>query len=287
MPEVEQQQDIAPESAVLESETPVTPEAPVAADTTEQVQETDEQKNERELAERQKRSEASQRGIKKRIDELTADKYAEREARQQAELARQRAERELDEWRRVIQGQQQPQQDREPQRSDFTEYEDWVAAVAVHRTQKAIEARLAARERAAAEQYARQQQTHQFTQIRTQFDGRQQAFAKEHPEYFDAVNTEDVRVPETSAAYIQVMEDGPAVILHLAKNPEIARSLWGKAPHEQALALGRISAKLGSPPQVSNAPPPGKPVGAKAGDASNPPQDMEGYLRWAAKQGLK
>lgn len=269
----------APPSEPAEQQQPV--EQPVAPDTTETVaEETDEQKNAREIAEQRERSEKRARGVQKRMDELTADKYAER-------AARERTERMLEQVLLAQQqrsGPQQAAEGQEPRREDFSDYEDFVAAKAEHRAVKGAQEVFRRELQGAAQASQDAQVQQQATALRQQFVARQQEFAKAVPDYFETVNTEDVRVPEASAALLHTMDDAPAVIYAIAKHPQIATRLWNEPPARQAILLGQLSAMLRSSPQVSKAPEPGRPTGARAGESGAPPQDMEGYMKWRAKQ---
>lgn len=277
MPEALLQQVTAPESAAQESESADQAVA-VATDTTEQVAETDEQKNARELAEQQARSERRARGVQKRLDELTAEKY---EARARAE----RAERMLEQAMRGNQPAPAAEQpDAEPKREQYANYDDWVAALAEHRAAKRAEKIIADRFGQVHQQQTDFAQQQEVMRLRNQFAARQQDFAKKNADYFDVVQTEDVRIPNEAAAFLHTMEDAPAVIYHMAKNPEVAQRLWNEPPIRQAMLLGELSAQLKTPPKVSNAPPPGKPTGARSGESNEPPSDYQGYLKWRAKQ---
>src|SRR5262252_5004355 len=78
MPEAPQQNEPAgSEAPAQQSELPIEETGGQAgvADTPEQVAETDEEKNARELREQQERSERRAKGVQKRLDELTRDKY--------------------------------------------------------------------------------------------------------------------------------------------------------------------------------------------------------------------
>ena len=280
MPDVTQEQIAASESAVPESETTgIAPAEPVVSDATEQ--ETDEQRNERATRETQERAEKRARGVQKRLDELTADKYAER-------AAREAAERRSEQLMAMVQGRTQqtaPPETGEPKREQFTDYEEFVAAKAEYRAlQKADQL---FQQRQAQQQRAFEQQRMQATaaQVQQQFRSRVDEYAKSKPDFADLVteNT-DVRIPDETAAIVQMMDDGPAILYHMGKNPEIARQLWGKPAMVQAMVLGQLSASIKSGPAVSSAPAPGKPVGAKSGSSENPPSDMDGYMRWRAKQ---
>ena len=281
MPEVEQQvavpeDNTAQLSEALEQE--VTQESSqVAADTTETEAETDEQKNERELKAQQERADKRARGVQKRLDELTADKYAERSAREAAE-------RRLD----MLMAQQQPrpaiQQDQtEPQRGQFDDYEKFIEARAEWRAEKAVERRMS-------------QQTQQWDQQRQQGEVQRQAQAiasdfqrklaegrKSIPDFDEVIaDASDVQVGNAFPA-IATSDNPAALMVYLGKNPDVAARLSTLPPVLAAREIGKLEAKLVTPPQVSKAPSPGKPVGSKPGSASDPPEDIEGYMAWAKK----
>jgi hypothetical protein len=252
-----------------------------APDTAEQVAETDEQKNAREVAEQRERSERRARGVQRRLDELTREKY-------DAAARADRLEGLLTHALTGRAGQPQlPAAPEEPKRETYANYDDWVGALAEHRAERKAEAIVTRILGQTNAQYERVQQQRQVDELRANFAERQQKFAAATPDYFDVVQTDDVRVPDESAAFLHTMEDAPEVIYHMAKHPEFAKRLWSQPPVRQAMLLGALSAQLKAAPQVSKAPPPGKPTGATASASNEPPQDMEGYLKWREKNRSK
>lgn len=262
----------APEATAPAADTP----APVndgqvsdAPGAPEQVEETDEQKNTRLIREREERSQRQLKGVQKRFDELTRDKYAER-------AARERAEREADELRKRLSGnaQSQASTDGPPKREDFADYDSWIEAKAEYKAAQIVERKLqeaerAAQERQAQEQLARQQQegrraiVQSAEKLRAQF--------KDFDEAMD--NIVDVDAPPAMERAIAMSENPAAILYALGKQPEVARQIARLDPLAQAKAIGAIEFALKSrPPQVSQAPAPGAPVG---GRPSSPPQTLE------------
>ena len=115
------------------------------------------------------------------------------------------------------------------------------------------------------------------------FAERQRTLEKTIPDFRETIEDADVSIPQESLAILRHMEDGPLLAYHIAKNPEIAEKLSGQPPYLQAVTLGQISTTLKATPQISKAPPPGKPVQTKPGSSSEPPSNPDDYSAWAAK----
>lgn len=250
-----------------------------ATDTPETVAETDEEKNQRELDERQKRSERASKGIQRRFDELTSEKHALHRQNEQLLAALQ-----------TIAGRgQAPQQaaapNAAPVRGADEDYESWVSRKAEYaaeqRATRLVSERLSQMEQ--TQNMTRQQA--QAVQVRSEFESRMSEFARSATDWNEVVaNNHDIDIPNEAAAVIHTMPDGPAILYAIGKNPALASQLQGGNVVQQAMVLGQISAALkSSTPQVSNAPPPGRPVGSKPGSSSEPPTDFKAYEAWAAK----
>lgn len=249
----------AGQAASTESEVVEQTTSPGATDTPETVAETDEQKNARVIAEREERSRKRAATIQRRIDELTADKYAER---QRAE----RLERALDEYRQNQQRAQQPQGNARPSREQFNDFDDYQAALAEWKASEVVERRMEAERKQWEAQYRQQAAQQQVQRIAQDHANRLQAYAKSNPDFAEVAESDTV-VNDAAAVLLTTMENGPALIHALHRSPELVDRL-NKAPaHLQGVILGEISASLKKSPQVSNAPAPGVPVGGKAAPA--------------------
>lgn len=256
-----------------------------AADTTGQASETDEQRNAKADAETKQRQERARTAYQKRVDELTADKHAERRAREAAEARLQRIEQEQ------LQNRQQPQQPAGPPdpKTFKGTYEEYVAAVAEYRTRQAtaeqirqweqrqIEANNTARAQAAAEQIAQQ------------FHAKHTEDAKSIPDYEAVVSNSQVPVPPHVAMELANANRPAAVIYYLAQHPDVGMQLANMAPVAVARVVSRIDAAMSSAKTTSNAPAPGKPAQGRSGGGNddNPPEDTEAYMRWAERRKLR
>jgi hypothetical protein len=273
------EQVAAPDSdAVNESESLLPQEAEQGATDTpdQEAVKTDEQKNAEIAAEAarkaQERQERKQSRLNERFAELTAEKRA--------------AEQRANDLMELLKGQksqavQAPQG--EPNREQFDSYEDFVVARAEYRAeQRALSLVKAETERM-------QQQTHEVQRQQTQAQAmaaHRQRLAeaqKAIPDFREVVEDADVQIPQFVANALAEMEDGPALMYHMAKNPTLAAQFDGLTPQRQLLKLGQMSAAIASKPQVSAAPPPGKPVASKPGSTSEPPENPDEYMKWAEK----
>lgn len=244
----------------------------------EQAQETDEQKNERVQREAQDRAKRRQQGVQKRIDELTADKYAERAARERVEreLAQLRQERERE----------AKQATGAPKREQFDSYEEFLRAEAVHAA-KQVAAQEVAQARQQAEEQARQRsESERVRSEADQFRKRQAEFIKATPDYMDVMEAAgDMELPEGVYKTLRVIPEGPAVAYALAKNPALMEQFQDAPADMHGVLIGKIVASLGSPAKgsISKAPPPGTPVRSRPGSSSEPPTNPDEYQVWAAK----
>lgn len=293
MPQFGVDPNAAPEVAAPTSEAPILNEeearelagnADVPAEQ-ETVEETDEQKNEQVLRERRERSEARERGVQRRIDELTADKYAERERATMLERQVHAAQAEI--ARLTAQGVQPQRGDVEPDRSKYDDWEAYQRDLAKYEARQVARAELAEARRQAAE--AQQQAAYEAAQaqLNAGFANNQAQFAKARPDYVEKLQAaSDVPMSAATEAAIKALPNGPAVALWLAENKQVAHAIASQPDVMQGFVLGNISSHISSG-RVSSAPRPGQPVGGggPSGDDS-PPTDTAAYNRWAAKRGL-
>lgn len=253
-----------------------TEESTASTDTAEtKAVETDEQKTEREKAEKEaERADKKQKALDRRFAEITAEKHAER-ARADA-LAR-----EIEALK-----QQKPavQEDGEPKREAFDDYESYLDARATYRAEQQA--------KRIVEDFAKQQKAQMEAQGREQrlreeinaYRVRQQEIAKSIPDYREVLDEAKVELPPQVLQMLTRLEDGPLLIYHLAKSPELQAQFSTQAPEMHGVLLGQLSATLkASAKTVSSAPAPGKPSGTKPGASSEPPTDPEKYMEWASK----
>jgi hypothetical protein len=259
------EQVAAPEQAVQESD-PLQGQQPGATDTPETVAETDEQKNARELAEREKRSKAASRGIQRRFDELTAARHAaEREKEQLLGLVQSLVGK-------GTQPQQAPQDaNAEPVRGQDEAYEDYVARKAEWRAERKAESLLRQAQEANQRQHAQATVQQAVRALEQDFQSRTDKYAKDNPDFAEVASNEDIEVPDDVGGLVRMPYiNGPAVLHAIHRNPALAAELRKYDGNVPALAavLGRIDAQLKVTPQVSKAAPPGNPVGTRSGSAN-------------------
>jgi DNA repair exonuclease SbcCD ATPase subunit len=274
------QAEVAAGNAAPESDPPLTTAQPGATDTPETVEETDEQKNARELNERQERAKKRNDGIQRRFDELTRDKYAERQARE-------RAERDADELRKQLTGrQQQPEADGSPKRESFADYEAYIEAKAEYKAEQKARAVFDERTKAYQQAQHKAQAIHRAQRIAQEYGQRVQAFAKEQPDFANVAN-DDTVLNDDAISILLELENAPALIYALHKSPQLVERLNSAPANKQGVILGEISASLKKSPQVSNAPAAGAPVGGKASPTKSlADMDYDEYVK-ARRRGQK
>jgi hypothetical protein len=268
--------EIVEQQSETEVITPVAGEADAP-----EVVETDEQKNERvkaEDAERaQRKEEKRQLSVQKRIDELTADKYAERKRADELAARLERME--------AATAKPAAQPSGAPKREDFEDYADFVRADAKFEAVQAARELVESERRQQQETQTRSTQEQSRAAAEKQFLERRAAVEKEIPDYRDVIEDWEPKLPDSVVEMIVDLEQGPLISYHLAKNPELEAQFRNAPARMHGVLMGQLIATLKSPPKVTAAPTPGKPVGAKAtsssnGDYTGPP---EGYYAWAKK----
>lgn len=273
MPEVDVTQPATAESVAPPSETLIEGQQPGSTDTPETVAETDEQKNQRVAAEESERAKKRLGGFQRRINEITAEKHAaERRAEQMLAIVQQAISR----------GQQpqgsQPNPNGEPIRTADEAYEDWVARRAEWRAEQKLNTRLAEFTNAQQRQAQEAAQAWQRAQAAQSYSETVAEFSKANKADWDkyVANADDVQVPDGLQNILSDLgKDAPIVLLAIGRNPALAQSLNGLSERQLLVKTAQIAAAARSvPPQVSKAPPPGDPVGARTGSAGKDARDM-------------
>jgi hypothetical protein len=271
----EQVQDTAAVSAVDTPE-PATPET-VEPGTTETVAETDEQKAQREQQDAEQKQRRARDRLQRRFGELTAQ-IRQRDAQ---------IEQLMSVLQRNGQPAAQPQPaDGAPKREAFESYEDYLEAKAEWKAEQRARALIEEREQQSRQQQQRTQQQTHVQQVVQSFATRQQEFAKSTPDYFEALESSTADLPDEIVPLLMQVPDGHIAAYAIAKTPDLAQQLWNKSQFEQAAILGSIVAtyKARPSPQVSTAPPPGKPVAPRGAAASNLPSDTDSPEEWLRKR---
>lgn len=289
MPEevLEQQQVASPDNAAQTSETESqVSEQTAVADTATEANEavTDEQKN-REVQEQEKqKAERRSRGVQKRMDELTRDKYAERQAREA--LEKQNAEL-LAMLKGGAKQSQAVDADAQPTPDQFTDYQEYIRADARWIARQEAKALVEQTRKTMNEEQQRTAQEQSERQMAASFAQRQREIAKAIPDYEQTMadGAHEINVPNGVFDMIRRMPgtDGHLVAYHMVKTPALADQFFSNPPELHGVLLGQLLATVKGAAKVSNAPPPGKIVRANTGSSSEPPEDTAAYFAWAEK----
>lgn len=277
MPEEELQaatpEEVANNSEIVEETNNGEPEAP-------EVEETDEQKNERVQKEAQERSEKKAKGIQKRMDELTADKYAER--KRADDLAAMNAK-----LMAMIEGNQKPQAQAssgEPNPEDYEGNEaGYWRAVAKYEAAEAAKAVVAERLKVSEEQAKRLSEEQKEQEVAKNFVARRKEAEKTIPDYKDVVGEWTPAVPQSVQNMLIRLEEGPLIAYHLAKNPQLEEQFNEQPEYMHGVLLGQLLSTIKAAAKTTTAPKPGTPVASKAGTSTEPPSDPKLYRAWADK----
>lgn len=252
-------------------------------------EETDEQKNERVQREAgeaaAKRADKQSRGVQKRIDELTADKHAER--KRADELASQNARiLALLEGKSGSPGGPAKASDDAPTREQFGSYEEYLRADARYEARREAKELIESSTKAQREAQAKTAAERAVIESRRSYATREAEIASKIPDYFEVMEDANVSIPTKAYDLIQKMADGPLIAYHIAKQPDLAKQFWQNAddPAMHGIILGQLSATLkATPSKISNAPAPGKTVRSQPASSDAPPTDPKHYIAWANK----
>jgi hypothetical protein len=222
------------------------------------------------------------------------DKVRRERAQKNQRQAYERLQRERDEYRQIAlaaaQRNTQPPSpppaevaDAAPKRDQFDSYEDWVRADSRYVARKEAEDAFERRMRSAAEQMSAVQAQHTEQSVAAGHFQRAQEFAKVATDFADVTDRDDIVIPPAASHAIQRMQDGPALLYAMGRDPAIAHRLNTMEPAEQLVYLGTLSAALRRPPQISKAPPPGQTVSGRS-DGSKTPRDIDAYYEQVRKR---
>lgn len=244
------------------------PEAEKPAEVEEAKESTEEAKTEEAAEEGQERDEKGKfkPKLQDRFDELTRQKHeASREAAYWRGIAESRATKE------------QPQADAEPKAEDFSEYGDYVRALAKHEAKALVKAEL-------AQQDAQRQEAAKATT----WHQRAEAVKADLPDFDQVMRSSSAPMTQAMAEAIKESEIGPRLAYHLAQNPEVAAKLASMSPLAAAMEIGKIGASLSTaaaspPPQkrITSAPIPPTTVGSGKSTSGDPGKMSQAdYMEW-------
>lgn len=169
-----------------------------------------------------------------------------------------------EELARVKSQSSQQQEPREPQRDQFEDYEQYLRAVTKYDATQAATAVTKA-DREASHRAQQQRQSNQGAEkVAQTWVEREKAFILENKDYEEVVvpYVEDSLGSLSDAARRQILDSGPQLLAHLAKNPDLHDEIAELSPRDQKTELAKLAAKISDAPakRVSHAPPPMKPV---------------------------
>jgi len=168
-------------------------------------------------------SDPAQDAVQKRINKITADKYAEK-----------RRADELEAKLKALEASKKPLPAAAPQLEDY-DYDDSAhqEALIEYRIQKALETQ---------QQLTRQQQEEQaLRKIADDFTTKEAEYLAKHPEY----STEVANLPRFGTETLNaIYELGPQVSHYLAKHLDVASEIASASPTMAAVKLGQISMGL-------------------------------------------
>jgi signal recognition particle GTPase len=174
-----------------------------------------------------------------------------------------------------------------PAIEDFDDVNKWSAAFAAYtKREAAAEAQTAVRTALGKVETERAQQTTQQA-----FAEREAAYARENPDYAEAVGDQSLGqyVTQTISQVIVESEVGPALSHHLATHLDELQRIARLQPHQQAKELGKLEVKIAALPKRQAAPPakvvqqtkapaPPSPVGSATPTRSIAEMPLDEYL---------
>lgn len=213
-----------------------------------------------------------QKGIEKRISELTR--------------ARREAERDRDTWKEKALASQKAQDAlAEPKEADYADPNDFTKATVKHAVKTAV-AETAADE---AANRARDADIAAHAAADAIWSERISTYRQATPDYDKVIAAAaDLAVAPYVADALKDSDNGPALLYHMAKNPEVADRLNSMTPVRAAMEIGRLEATLDAKPvkSPSNAPPPITPIAARrTGNIDLASASMEDFIAARNKQG--
>lgn len=189
------------------------------------------------------------KGVGKRINELTREKHEERRAREAAEARAADLERRLAALERGEKPQQPPAQqqaDGRPKLEDFDfDAEAHAEAVAEWKFNQLEQQREAKK---------------QAEQRQATLAEKESAFIAENPDYYEVARAPHVPITQEMAEVILQADNPPAIAYYLGKNLSEAAEISRMSPLAQARAIGRIEMQLAAPRTPAAPTPPPTPV---------------------------
>lgn len=256
---------------------PAAPEDSAQSETTEKTQATE--TTEQQEAKKQSR-------FQRRLDRHKAEKI---QAQTEARLLRERLA-ELE----ARQNQQQKPEAGEPKRENFESYEDFLEAKAVYKAEQKVNERLNAEREVSQKQRQQQGVAAEAEKLAQSWTKREQDFISQNKDYTATVTpfVEEGMAGLDGLARRAIVEsqNGPALLMYLAANPEIAEEIAELSPLQQIAELGALKVRMTpAAKQKSSAPAPIRPgnSGKSAGTGYSENMTDAQYYAWRKSQGAK
>lgn len=218
------------------------------------------------------------------------------------ELTRQRreAERERDYWRAQAALRQETEAPKaeKPTPDKFTDYNEYVEALAEWKADQKIETKLAEREKVQAEKSAAEKRAQAWREST-------EAVQKEMPDFNEVIEAAaDTPISNHLREIMDESDNRAKLLYHFAKNPDVVEKLNAMSPTAAAREVGRIEVAFDRPatppvekveeetppPPVkrTNAPPPAKQSGSGRSTAVDLGKaSMDDYIATRVKQGAR
>lgn len=214
------------------------------------------------------------KGVQKRIDRLTRERY--------------RLQGELEALRRQQTPQtevRQPQANAEsaPTPEQFQSYESYLEAKAEWKAEQKVAEVLNRHQESTRQQSAQAEST----RLQRQWESRIETAMEAYDDFEEVALAADVPITDSMMQAILRAEKGADVAYYLGKNRSEAEKIARMDPFSQAIAIGRLEATIAQPAakKTTAAPPPIIPVGARASASKDPEKmPMNEWLAWRREQ---
>lgn len=195
--------------------------------------------------------------LNERFSDMTAKRKAAEEAAAKAATeakaareARDKAEAEAKALRDKYEPPKSDELGPEPLVSQFTNVEEWGKALKEWVADKT--------ERDSATKQAEARQKQESEAVAKAWGERQANYKKENPEYEEAIAKSEVKVSDQVRDAILDSDVGPALLHHLAKNPDVAERLGTLSVQKALKEIGRLEEKFSKPAKEEKAEPTAK-----------------------------
>lgn len=152
----------------------------------------------------------------------------------------------------------------------------WAADNAARKATAEVEAKAATRTAEAEQARKTEEQQKRVTERVTSWQDKRTAFMKDHPDFEDVAESDDVKISPAMTELLLEADNGPELAYALGKDPELSAKIASLSPAKAALEMGKFAASVeaAKKPKVSKTPPPAKPIGSRANAGQKSPDEM-------------